>query len=230
MNRYHSSLLYYPSLPLSSHPTFLIMYNYMVQNGLSRWGSRKVSACQHRRCRRWGFDPWVGKILWWRAQQPTPVFLPGESLGQPMGSQRTEATEHSIAFLIFTCFQLLAEPFILSCPVRAQSIFVFYSSNVKSSKQMIGKYKKSLILSRFKIWITVLKHLKLSILSLSITCTLCFHGPTLLQSIRRLPKDPGFPSKYSKNSIGSFIKSFLSCGPNWSPPYLAQGLTLLSSL
>ena len=149
---------------------------------------------------------------------------------QPMGSQRTEATEHSIAFLIFTCFQLLAEPFILSCPIRAQSIFVFYSSNVKSSKQMIGKYKKSLLLSRFKIWITVLKHLKLSILSLSITCTLCFHGPTLLQSIRRLPKDPGFPSKYSKNSIGSFIKSFLSCSPNWSLPYLAQGLTLLNSL
>ena len=29
-----------------------------------------------------GIDPWVGKILCRRAQQPTPVFLPGESLGQ----------------------------------------------------------------------------------------------------------------------------------------------------
>ena len=28
------------------------------------------------------FDPWVRKILWRRAWQPTPVFLPGESLGQ----------------------------------------------------------------------------------------------------------------------------------------------------
>ena len=28
------------------------------------------------------FDPWVGKIPWRRAQQPTPVFLPGESHGQ----------------------------------------------------------------------------------------------------------------------------------------------------
>ena len=27
-----------------------------------------------------GFDPWVGKIPWRRAWQPTPVFLPGESL------------------------------------------------------------------------------------------------------------------------------------------------------
>ena len=29
-----------------------------------------------------GFDPWVGKILWRTAWQPTPVFLPGESHGQ----------------------------------------------------------------------------------------------------------------------------------------------------
>ena len=28
------------------------------------------------------FNPWVGKIPWRRAQQPTPVFLPGESHGQ----------------------------------------------------------------------------------------------------------------------------------------------------
>jgi len=34
------------------------------------------------RHKRQGFDPWVGKILWSRAQQPTPVFLPGESDGQ----------------------------------------------------------------------------------------------------------------------------------------------------
>jgi len=29
-----------------------------------------------------GFSPWVGKIPWRRAWQPTPVFLPGESHGQ----------------------------------------------------------------------------------------------------------------------------------------------------
>ena len=28
------------------------------------------------------FDPWVGKIAWRRAWQPTPVFFPGESHGQ----------------------------------------------------------------------------------------------------------------------------------------------------
>ena len=41
-----------------------------------------------------GFDPWVGKIPWKRAWQPTSVSLPGESHGQrslaryrPLGSR-----------------------------------------------------------------------------------------------------------------------------------------------
>jgi len=33
-------------------------------------------------CRRYESDPWVRKIPWRRAWQPTPVFLPGESHGQ----------------------------------------------------------------------------------------------------------------------------------------------------
>ena len=33
-------------------------------------------------CRRQGFDPWVGKIPWRRAWQPTPVFWPGNPQGQ----------------------------------------------------------------------------------------------------------------------------------------------------
>ena len=35
-----------------------------------------------RRLKRHGFDPWVGKIPWRKTWQPTPVFLPGKSLGQ----------------------------------------------------------------------------------------------------------------------------------------------------
>ena len=33
-------------------------------------------------CRRPGFDPWVGKIPWKRAWQPTAMFLSGETHGQ----------------------------------------------------------------------------------------------------------------------------------------------------
>ena len=44
--------------------------------------SSKEPACQWRRHKRQGFNPWVGKILWRRAWQSTPVFLPGKSHGQ----------------------------------------------------------------------------------------------------------------------------------------------------
>ena len=44
--------------------------------------SGKEPACQCRRYKRHGFNPWVRKIPWRRKWQPTPVFLPGESHGQ----------------------------------------------------------------------------------------------------------------------------------------------------
>ena len=47
-----------------------------------RWHSGRQSACQCRRCKRLGFDPWAGKIPWSRKWQPTPGFLPGKSHGQ----------------------------------------------------------------------------------------------------------------------------------------------------
>ena len=49
--------------------------------------SSKEPACQ---CKRRGFDPWVRKISWRRAWQPTLGFLPGESHRQRSlaGSQR----------------------------------------------------------------------------------------------------------------------------------------------
>ena len=50
--------------------------------GLPGGTSGKQPTCQCRRCRRRRFNPWVGKIPWRRAQQPTLVFLPGESHGQ----------------------------------------------------------------------------------------------------------------------------------------------------
>ena len=46
------------------------------------------------------FDPWVGKLPWRRAWQPTPVFLPEESHGQrspagysPWGLKELDTTE-----------------------------------------------------------------------------------------------------------------------------------------
>ena len=63
----------------------------------SRWHSGKESACQYRRCKRPGFEPWVGKIPWSRKWQLTPVFLPGKSHGErsPAGSKELDMTEHT---------------------------------------------------------------------------------------------------------------------------------------
>ena len=42
---------------------------------------KKKKNFQCRRWRRHGFDPWVGKMLWRRKWQLTPVLLPGKSHG-----------------------------------------------------------------------------------------------------------------------------------------------------
>ena len=65
----------------------------------------KESAYQCRRYKRSSFHPWIGKIPWSRKQQPTPVFLPGESHGlrslvgySPQDRKKldiTEATQHA---------------------------------------------------------------------------------------------------------------------------------------
>ena len=53
------------------HTTYILIYVCIA--GLARWYSDKESTCQNRR---FSFYPWRRK---W---QPTPVFLPGKSLGQ----------------------------------------------------------------------------------------------------------------------------------------------------
>ena len=61
-----------------------------------------------RRCRKHGFDPWVGKLPWKKKWQPTLVFLPGESHGQrsvvsysPRGHKSwTQLSEHAHTYCI----------------------------------------------------------------------------------------------------------------------------------
>ena len=74
----------------------------LTGNGrLPRWCSDEESACQYRRHKRRGFDPWVRKIPWRRKWHPTSV-LPGESRGQrsltcysPWGCKEADTTEHT---------------------------------------------------------------------------------------------------------------------------------------
>ena len=74
------------SLPTSEVSVRVINYitaSYL-QNSLAFPGgaSGKESACQCRRHKRHGFNPWVGKIPWSRKGQPTPIFLPGKFHGK----------------------------------------------------------------------------------------------------------------------------------------------------
>ena len=64
-----------------------------MKGGCSPGGtSGKESTSQCRRHKKLEFDPWVGKIPWRRAWQPTPVFLLGESHGQ----RSLQATVHGV--------------------------------------------------------------------------------------------------------------------------------------
>ena len=81
--------------------SFTVMTEYYSIR-ISRWHTGKESTCQCRRCNRHGFHPWVRRIPWRRAWQPTPVLLPGESHGQrslagysPWGLKESDTTEHA---------------------------------------------------------------------------------------------------------------------------------------
>ena len=84
----------------------LTLFNpmYCKVSGFLDGVNGKEPSCQCRRHKRFRPNPWVGKIPWRRAWQPTPVFLPGESHGQRSlvgyspwghkGSDTMEATQH----------------------------------------------------------------------------------------------------------------------------------------
>ena len=79
-----------------------------------------------------GFYPWVGKIPWRRAWQPTPLFFPGESHGQrslmsysPWGCKELDLTEWlntAKPFLTYWIFWI--------CLIWKNILFVFPSPPV----------------------------------------------------------------------------------------------------
>ena len=70
-------------------------------------GKEPTCQCRSERC---GFDPWVGKIPWRRAWQPTPVLLSRESHRQrslvgysPWGRKESDMTEKTQYEVCNTC-------------------------------------------------------------------------------------------------------------------------------
>ena len=65
---------------------------FTLSQGFPGDTSGKEPTCQCRRHNRHGLDPWVGKIPWRRAWEPTPVF----SLGKFMNRGVWWATVHGV--------------------------------------------------------------------------------------------------------------------------------------
>ena len=63
-------------------------FHYEIPGGAS-WKKKKNLPAKCKRRKRRRFHPWVRKIPWRRAWQPTPVFLPGESHGNRGAWQAT---------------------------------------------------------------------------------------------------------------------------------------------
>ena len=118
-----------------------------------QWHSDKKSACQCKRHKRRGFDPWVGKIPWRRAWQPTPVFLPGKFHGQrslvgycPWGHRRVRhdwATEntHTVMLVGLQKSKLLLLP-------KAQSLCILAPTRISETRVLGDVEKDSFLLGQ----------------------------------------------------------------------------------
>ena len=69
--------------------------HYSMSPNLARWSSGKEFACQCRRRKRHGFEPWVGKIPWRRKWESSPVFLPGKFHGHRSLADYNSLLSHS---------------------------------------------------------------------------------------------------------------------------------------
>ena len=101
-----------------------------------------ASAGDLKRC---GFNPWVWKVPWSRAWQPTPVFLPRESLGQrslecynPQGHKEldmTEAIQHTRRRIFIKDVLLL----IISLTFLFMSVHLFFKQRSKINQSNLLK-------------------------------------------------------------------------------------------
>ena len=119
--------------PLLSTDSLAFTKNALSHHPGSTTG--KESTCQCRRGTRLRFDPWVRKIPWKRAWQPTPVFLCGESHGQRKepdelqftGLQRRDlACTHAYItqWLASMLLLILFSIFMLHFPIKSWDLFV----------------------------------------------------------------------------------------------------------
>ena len=67
-----------PNMNMQRRSVFMKSDKFIQASEIEDFPSSSVIKKSTRQCRRWGFNPWVGKVPWRSKWQPTPVFLPGE--------------------------------------------------------------------------------------------------------------------------------------------------------
>ena len=129
----------------------------------------KEHACQSRRPKRCGFDPWVGKIPWNRRWQPTPVSLPGKAHGQwslagysPWAFKESDKTEH-ICTQYTVCYLGMSttrQKFVIT-QCFSEEPFLSPFSYVASDKRSIKNFKTAFQINSYlwprtcmSIWVT----------------------------------------------------------------------------
>ena len=142
--------------------------------------SGKEPACQCRRHKRCGFDPWVRKNPWRREWHPTSVFLPGESHGlrilvghSPWGCKESNRTEGlsthtyqgSLKMICFTLWSLQVRKLLPQNRMR--------SPNIRSQISQVLDNTKWKSLPTELVFLSVI--LQFSLCGLSSFCSyLCF--------------------------------------------------------
>ena len=130
---------------------------------LPRWHSGEESTCQFRRCKRSGFDLWVGKIPWSMKCQPTPVFCLINSMDRrawqalPWGWKESDARWANTHTHTHTQWQDFKIPEFMEFLDDQLRIWMFYVSltaqcNNKLKKNCYVHYMKMCLMKKF-LWL-----------------------------------------------------------------------------
>ena len=138
LTRFAVRRLHSPPLPLGEHRTARGTVLHNNRASLMDQVVRRICL----QCGRPRFHPWVGKMPWRRAWQPTPVFLPDGSHGQrslagysPWGHKESDTTER-LALSLLTGSETT---YILCEQLRVGMSVLFRGSTASSGIVQHGK-------------------------------------------------------------------------------------------
>ena len=115
----------------------------------------------HLQCRRPGFYPWVGKILWRRERQLTPVFLFEEFQGQRslvgyIQSMRSQRVRHNWETSTHTLIKQITRTYGISQGTPVNALWQPIYQRRKGNKKRGRKFKKEGLHYKHYSWLTLL--------------------------------------------------------------------------